>query len=83
MANLTLRPLLRAGLPRELLLSCTIISTARQFSVLNRPPPNYPGHIPLTKVEKLGLAFGSAIGSLIDPRRGGTHTHLPLPILSL
>lgn len=40
------------------------------FSVLNRPPPNYPGHVPLTGVEKFALALGSGIGSLINPYRG-------------
>lgn len=40
------------------------------FSVLNRPPPNYPGHIPLTLVERAALAVGSAVGSLLNPRRG-------------
>ncbi|KAK5207437.1 Ubiquinone biosynthesis protein [Exophiala xenobiotica] len=45
-------------------------SSHRQpFSVLNRPPPNYPGHVPLTSVERVGLAVGSAITSLIDPYR--------------
>ncbi|RVX72773.1 Ubiquinone biosynthesis protein coq4, mitochondrial [Exophiala mesophila] len=41
----------------------------RPFSVLNRPPPNYPGHVPLTRLERLGLAVGSAVTSLIDPYR--------------
>lgn len=41
----------------------------RSFSVLNRPPPNYPGHVPLTTTERFGLAVGSAIASLINPRR--------------
>lgn len=44
---------------------------ARPFSVLNRPPPNYPGHVPLTTVECGALAIGSAVGSLINPRRHG------------
>jgi hypothetical protein len=44
---------------------------ARCFSVLNRPPPNYEGHIPLTVTERLGLALGSGLGSFLDPRRGG------------
>ncbi|KAJ5510768.1 Coenzyme Q biosynthesis Coq4 [Penicillium expansum] len=44
-------------------------STLRPFSVLNRPPPNYPGHVPLTTIERGALAIGSAIGSLINPRR--------------
>ncbi|KAJ6257177.1 Ubiquinone biosynthesis protein [Drechslerella dactyloides] len=42
----------------------------RAFSVLNRPPPNYPGHVPLTGPERLFLAAGSALMSFIDPRRG-------------
>lgn len=42
----------------------------RQFSILNRPPPNYPGHVPLTSIERIGLAAGGAIASLANPRRG-------------
>ncbi|KAK4609439.1 Ubiquinone biosynthesis protein COQ4, mitochondrial [Fulvia fulva] len=42
---------------------------ARTFSVLNRPPPNYPGHVPLTWLERGALAVGSAFGSLKDPYR--------------
>jgi hypothetical protein len=49
----------------------------RQFSVLNRPPPNYEGHIPLTVAERLGLALGSGLGSFLDPRRGGIHVFQP------
>ena len=44
-------------------------SQRRSFSVLNRPPPNYPGHVPLTSLERVGLAVGSAVTSLIDPYR--------------
>ncbi|KAK6387251.1 Ubiquinone biosynthesis protein [Exophiala oligosperma] len=44
-------------------------SSHRAFSVLNRPPSNYPGHVPLTGVERLGLAVGSAITSLLNPYR--------------
>ncbi|KAH6724574.1 ubiquinone biosynthesis protein COQ4, mitochondrial [Leptodontidium sp. MPI-SDFR-AT-0119] len=61
---------LKSGLPRELLAACTISLNSRQFSVLNRPPPNYPGHIPLTRIERAGLAIGSAFGSLYNPYRG-------------
>ena len=43
----------------------------RHFSVLNRPLPNYPGHVPLTRIERGALAIGSAVGSLLNPRRGG------------
>ncbi|EON66213.1 ubiquinone biosynthesis protein COQ4, mitochondrial [Coniosporium apollinis CBS 100218] len=41
----------------------------RTFSVLNRPPPKYEGHIPLTRVERGALAVGSAVMSLFNPRR--------------
>ncbi|KAJ5110908.1 Coenzyme Q biosynthesis Coq4 [Penicillium argentinense] len=41
----------------------------RPFSVLNRPKPNYPGHVPLTTIERGALAVGSALGSLVNPRR--------------
>ncbi|KAI9733380.1 MAG: Ubiquinone biosynthesis protein [Cirrosporium novae-zelandiae] len=53
----------RRGLP--LLYTCV-----RQFSVLNRPPPNYEGHVPLTPIERVGLAIGSSLAALINPRRG-------------
>nr|POE90011.1 ubiquinone biosynthesis protein coq4, mitochondrial [Quercus suber] len=42
---------------------------ARTFSVLNRPEPRYPGHVPLTLLERGALAIGSAFGSLKDPYR--------------
>ncbi|KAI0803881.1 Coq4-domain-containing protein [Xylaria sp. FL0064] len=42
----------------------------RPFSVLNRPPPNYPGHVPLTTLERAALAVGSGVLSFFDPRRG-------------
>ena len=44
-------------------------SLQRSFSILNRPPPNYPGHVPLTRIERVGLAVGSALTSLINPYR--------------
>ncbi|RYP03998.1 hypothetical protein DL765_010339 [Monosporascus sp. GIB2] len=45
-------------------------TSTRAFSVLNRPPPNYPGHVPLTRIERTALAVGSGIMSFLDPRRG-------------
>ncbi|RFU77552.1 coenzyme q biosynthesis coq4 [Trichoderma arundinaceum] len=42
---------------------------ARRFSALNRPAPKYPGHVPLTKVERAGMAIGSGIMSLFNPYR--------------
>lgn len=50
-------------------------ASTRCFSVLNRPPPNYAGHIPLTRTERLSLALGSGLLSFLDPRRGGTPPH--------
>ncbi|KAG6061511.1 Ubiquinone biosynthesis protein [Claviceps sp. LM77 group G4] len=41
----------------------------RQFSVLHRPPPNYPGHVPLTTTERLVMAIGSSAMALINPYR--------------
>ncbi|KAG6237663.1 Ubiquinone biosynthesis protein [Claviceps purpurea] len=41
----------------------------RQFSVLHRPPPNYPGHVPLTTTERLAMAIGSSAMALINPYR--------------
>ncbi|ERF70577.1 Ubiquinone biosynthesis protein coq4 [Endocarpon pusillum Z07020] len=49
--------------------SCSRQSSIRDFSVLNRPPPNYPGHVPLTFIERSALAVGSAVASLLNPRR--------------
>lgn len=46
----------------------------RAFSVLNRPPPQYEGHVPLTLIEKGAMTLGSAIGAFIDPRRAGKHS---------
>jgi ubiquinone biosynthesis protein COQ4 len=53
--------------------SVTAVSCrAQPFSGNNRPPPKYPGHVPLTFVERGALAIGSAVGSLLNPRRAGT-----------
>ncbi|KAI9718010.1 MAG: Ubiquinone biosynthesis protein [Chrysothrix sp. TS-e1954] len=40
------------------------------FSVLNRPKPNYEGHIPLNLTERTALTLASAFGSLFNPHRG-------------
>ena len=52
----------------------------RSFSVVNRPPPSYPGHVPLTSIERGALAIGSAVVSLLNPRRGG-QSRMTLDIL--
>jgi ubiquinone biosynthesis protein COQ4 len=52
--------------------------TVRRFSALNRPPPKYPGHVPLTKIEQAGMAIGSGIMSLFNPYRAGTPS-FPIP----
>lgn len=59
---------------RELTLSTpvTVVSCrTRSFFVNNRPPPKYPGHVPLNFVERSALAVGSAVGALLNPRRAG------------
>jgi ubiquinone biosynthesis protein COQ4 len=61
-------------LPSELSLLHGVAAKSRSFSVLNRPPPNYEGHVPLTRIEQAGLAVGSAVISLLNPRRGGLRT---------
>lgn len=48
-----------------------VAGCARSFSVLNRPPPRYPGHVPLTRIERAALAVGSGLTSFFDPYRGG------------
>lgn len=48
------------------------VLATRAFSPLARPPPNYPGHVPLTPSERVVLAGASAVMSLINPRRGGS-----------
>ncbi|KAH7308461.1 coenzyme Q biosynthesis protein Coq4-domain-containing protein [Stachybotrys elegans] len=48
--------------------TCLCLS-ARPFSALNRPEPNYPGHVPLTRIERAALAVGSGVASLINPYR--------------
>ncbi|KAM5476842.1 Ubiquinone biosynthesis protein [Microsporum audouinii] len=46
-----------------------LLRGGRGFSVLSRPAANYAGHVPLTPVERCTMAVGSAIGSLLNPRR--------------
>jgi len=75
-----LRAIIKAPVPSTLLLRTSTIKIVRvrnntqqqrrQFSILNRPPSTYPGHIPLTSIERIGLAVGSAVASLANPRRG-------------
>lgn len=65
---------------------CAAAATAlapsrRQYWTPSRPPPNYPGHIPLNTLEKAALAIGSGLISLANPRRGGPSPHSsPNPI---
>ncbi|MCJ1460387.1 Ubiquinone biosynthesis protein [Mycoblastus sanguinarius] len=53
------------------LLRVTALRSARAFSVLNRPPPKYEANVPLNLCERSTLAAGSAVMSLLNPRRGG------------
>lgn len=59
--------------------SSSLSDTRRPFSVLKRPPPNYPVHVPLTGLERVGLAIGSGIGSFLNPYRGGKQPENPAP----
>ncbi|GAB1312262.1 Ubiquinone biosynthesis protein [Madurella fahalii] len=60
------------GLRPSSTLFAAATGSQRHFSLssLTRPPPNYPGHVPLTGLEKAALAIGSGLMSLRDPRRG-------------
>ena len=62
----SLRPFLTSHTAFLSLPAATRIAT---FSVLNRPTPNYPGHVPLTRIERLSLAIGSALGSMSNHHR--------------
>ncbi|KAL8930521.1 MAG: hypothetical protein Q9208_000705 [Pyrenodesmia sp. 3 TL-2023] len=66
--------LMRAGVSPVLRLPSAVYPAFsgefRLFSVLNRPPPQYHGHVPLTSTERGVLAVGSALTSLLNPRRG-------------
>ncbi|KAJ6789483.1 hypothetical protein PWT90_00284 [Aphanocladium album] len=64
-----LRPAARRALQAKTCAACGAVSNQRSFSVFNRPPPNYEGHVPLTRIERAGLAVGSGVMSLINPYR--------------
>ncbi|KAH9895554.1 Coq4-domain-containing protein [Xylariomycetidae sp. FL2044] len=78
-SSATSRQLFSPGLVSKIATAAAPISTTvhtnnhgrqkRPFSVLNRPPPNYPGHVPLTGIERAALAVGSGVTSLLDPYR--------------
>lgn len=55
--------------PRATRNGAHLSNSHRSFSILNRPPPSYPGHVPLTITERAGLAVGSAITSMVDHHR--------------
>ncbi|KAK8155029.1 ubiquinone biosynthesis protein coq4, mitochondrial [Phyllosticta citrichinensis] len=71
MKTTLIRPIQRGfggATPKTRLPLTTTISHHRAFS-LSRPPPSYPGHVPLHPIERTALAIGSALGSFINPRR--------------
>ncbi|CAZ82254.1 unnamed protein product [Tuber melanosporum] len=69
MNSLVLRPVIRrTGLARDLP-KVAFTSQFVPFTSLSRPPPNYEGHVPLTIPERGFLAVGSAVMSLLSPRR--------------
>ncbi|KAF1814475.1 coenzyme Q biosynthesis protein-like protein Coq4 [Eremomyces bilateralis CBS 781.70] len=47
-----------------------VCASCRRFSVLNRPPPKYDAHVPLTLAERTALTLGSGVLSFLNPRRG-------------
>lgn len=51
------------------MLALPVSARIQAFSVLNRPEPAYPGHVPLTTLERVGLAVGSALGSMHNHHR--------------
>ncbi|KIK66884.1 hypothetical protein GYMLUDRAFT_157414 [Collybiopsis luxurians FD-317 M1] len=55
-------------LPRTLSTRSLLLSQSRLINT-NRPPPAYPGHVPLNSFENAFLAVGSAVMSLLDPYR--------------
>jgi len=67
----------------SLFLALPAAARLQTFSVLNRPPPNYPSHVPLSFLERCGLAVGSAIGSMVDHHRHGKTPSNPPTYLSL
>ena len=56
------------------ILRLVVAPHVRPFSVLHRPTPKYEGHVPLNTFERVTLAAGSAVMSLMNPRRGGMFT---------
>lgn len=68
---LQLLPKLAAAAAPYVLKTLLPAAASSTFTATNRPAPNYPGHVPLTTVERIGMAVGSAVGSFLDPRRGG------------
>lgn len=73
-SNNTLWRLAAAAAAAALHVPNTTSSRPFSLSSLTRPPPNYPGHVPLSRIEKAALAIGSGVMSLRDPRRGGKRT---------
>jgi ubiquinone biosynthesis protein COQ4 len=49
----------------------TVLPTSTTVHVRHIKTPAYPEHIPLNWAENAFMAVGSAIMSLVDPRRGG------------
>lgn len=48
------------------------VSSSRYSSSFKRPPPNYPGHVPLSRIEQAAMAIGSSAMALFNPYRAGT-----------
>ena len=48
-----------------------VLSVPQTRRLMTRPPPAYPGHIPLSMPEKAFMAVGSGLMALLNPRRAG------------
>lgn len=59
---------LRHGIQQPALQALYLVQS---FSILNRPPPNYEGHVPLTTIERVVLGAGAGIAALLNIRRHG------------
>lgn len=69
-------PATRHAAARTICLACATTTTPpgannRSFSSWKRPPPNYPGHVPLTRLEQAAMAIGSSAMALVNPYRAG------------
>jgi hypothetical protein len=71
--RMALQHLISASRTSRIVLTRTRVGLASLSSTRTIKTPAYEGHIPLNWAENAFLAVGSAVMSLMDPRRGGMH----------